>query len=107
MFVRNTPARATSSKLLLAAFRTADRFWKTRSVSGNMTPSTTLPVAGSWATCPLKKRTPSILTAWANGPTGGASPGEVIAVLLIANSCGYWVSEYGTYAAKNQHLQEK
>jgi len=49
----------------------------------------------------------SILTAWENGPTGGASSGEVIAVLLIANSCGYWVSEYGTYAAKNQHLQEK
>jgi hypothetical protein len=55
----------------------------------------------------LKKRKPSILTAWENGPTGGGSSGEVIAVLLIANSCGYWVSEYGTYAAKNQHLQEK
>src|SRR5262249_16827473 len=48
-----------------------------------MPPSTTLPVAGSWATCPLKKRKPSILTAWENGPTGGASSGEVIAVLLI------------------------
>src|ERR1700686_2926474 len=107
MFVRNTPARTTSSKLLLAAFRTADRFWKTRSVSGTMPPSTTLPVAGSWATCPLKKRKPSILTAWENGPTGGASSGEVIAVLLIANSCGYWVSGYGKYADKNQCLQEK
>jgi hypothetical protein len=64
-------------------------------------------VAGSWATCPLKKRKPSIWIAWENGPTGGVSSGEVIAVLLIANSCGYWVSEYGTYAAKNQHLQEK
>src|SRR5262245_456492 len=32
MFVRNTPARTTSSKLLLAAFRTADKFWN--SVSG-------------------------------------------------------------------------
>src|SRR5438552_11655745 len=85
MFVRNTPARTTSSKLLLAAFRTADRFWKTRSVSGTMPPSTTLPVAGSWATCPLKKRKPSILTACENGPTGGASSGEVIAVLLIAS----------------------
>src|SRR5215813_5576073 len=84
MFVRNTPARTTSSKLLLAAFRTADRFWKTRSVSGTMPPSTTLPVAGSWATWPLKKRKPSILTAWENGPTGGESSGEVIAVLLIA-----------------------
>src|ERR1700687_859885 len=84
ILVRNTPARTTSSKLLLAAFRTADRFWKTRSVSGTMPPSTTLPVAGSWATCPLKKRKPSILTAWENGPTGGASSGEVIAVLLIA-----------------------
>jgi hypothetical protein len=64
-------------------------------------------VAGSWATCPLKKRKPSIWIAWENGPTGGVSSGEVIAVLLIANSCGYGVSEYGTYAAKNQHLQEK
>src|SRR5215470_9903380 len=84
MLVRNTPARTTSSKLLPAALRTAERFWKTRSVSGTMPPSTTLPVAGSWATCPLKKRKPSILTAWENGPTGGASSGEVIAVLLIA-----------------------
>src|SRR5215467_11332924 len=83
MFVRNTPARTTSSKLLLAALRTADRFSKTRSVSGTMPPSTTLPVAGSWATCPLRKRKPSILTAWENGPTGGASSVEVIAVLLI------------------------
>src|SRR5438309_2040770 len=85
MLVRNTPARTTSSKLLPAALRTAERFWKMRSVSATMPPSTTLPVAGSWATCPLKKRKPSILTAWENGPTGGASSGEVIAVLLIAN----------------------
>src|SRR5438132_3220030 len=84
MFVRYTPARTTSSKPLPAALRTAERFRKTRSVSGTMPPSTTLPVAGSWATCPLKKRKPSILTAWENGPTGGASSGEVIAVLLIA-----------------------
>src|SRR6516225_7491083 len=84
MLVRNTPARTTSSKLLPAALRTAERFWRTRSVSGTMPPSTTLPVAGSWATCPLKKRKPSILTAWENGPTGGASSGEVIGVLLIA-----------------------
>src|SRR5215470_4214067 len=49
-----------------------------------MPPSTTLPVAGSWATCPLKKRKPSLSTAWENGPTGGASSGEVTAVLLIS-----------------------
>jgi hypothetical protein len=35
------------------------------------------------------------------------SSGEVIAVLLMANSCGYWVSWFGTYAAKNRCLQEK
>src|SRR5690242_15290204 len=81
--VRNTRACTTSSKLLPAALRTAERFWKTRSVWATMPPSTTLPVPGSWATCPLKKRKPSILTAWENGPTGGASSGEVIAVLLI------------------------
>src|SRR5438874_4839476 len=86
ILVRNTPARTTSSKLLPAALRTAERFWRTRSVSATMPPSTTLPVAGSWATCPLKKRKPSILTAWENGPTGGASSGEVIAALFIANS---------------------
>src|SRR6201987_5389496 len=84
MFVRKTPARTTSSRLLPAALRTAERFWKTRSVSATMPPSTTSPVAGSWATCPLKKRKPSTLTAWENGPTGGASSGEVIAALLIA-----------------------
>src|SRR5438309_9802963 len=83
MFVRYTPARTTSSKLLPAALRTAERFRKTRSASGTMPLSTSLPVAGSWATCPLKKRKPSILTAWENGPTGGASSGEVIGVLLI------------------------
>src|SRR5262245_3808055 len=88
MFVRNTPARTTSSKLLPAAFRTADRFWKTRSVSAATPPSTTLPVAGSWPTCPLKNRKPSILTAWENGPTGGASSGEVIAVLLMTAPVG-------------------
>jgi len=84
MLVRNTRACTTSSKFLPAALRTAERFWKTRSVSGTMPPPTTLPVAGSWATWPLKKRKPSILTAWENGPTGGESSGEVIAVLLMA-----------------------
>src|SRR5215467_11825689 len=84
MLVRNTPARTTSSKLLPAALRTAERFCRTRSVSATMPPSTTLPVAGSWATCPLKKRKPSLSTAWENGPTGGASSGEVTAVLLIS-----------------------
>src|ERR1700676_1803013 len=50
MLVRYTPARATASKLLPAALRTAERFWKTRSVSATIPPATTLPVAGSWAT---------------------------------------------------------
>src|SRR5271156_1848003 len=86
MLVRNTPARTTSSKLLPAALRTAERFWKTRSVSATIPPSTTLRVAGSWATCPLTYRKPPTWIAWENGPTGGASSGEVIAVLLMANS---------------------
>jgi hypothetical protein len=34
---------------------------------------------------------PSTLIAWENGPTGGVSSGEVIAILLMANSFGYWV----------------
>src|SRR5438105_11784860 len=108
MFVRNTPARTTSSKLLPAALRTAERFWRTRSVSATMPPSTTLPVAGSWATCPLKYRKPPTSIAWENGPTGGVSSGEVIAVLLIATLVDTGLEvRYGTYAAKNQSLQEK
>src|SRR5213082_2719299 len=105
ILVRNTPARTTSSKLLPAALRTAERFWRTRSVSATIPPSTTLPVAGSWATCPLKKRKPSILTAWENGPTGGASSGEVIAVLLMANSCGYRVRWSGRRARGGARFQ--
>src|SRR5215470_6418599 len=34
---------------------------------------------------------PPTSIAWENGPTGGQSSGEVIAVLLMENSCGYWV----------------
>jgi hypothetical protein len=30
------------------------------------------------------------LTAWENGPTGGDSSGEVIALLLMADSWGAW-----------------
>src|SRR5512140_1792118 len=110
MLVRYTPARTTSSKLLPAALRTAERFWKTRSVSDTIPPSTTLPVAGSWATCPLKKRKPSILTAWENGPTGGAISGEVIAVLLIATPVATSVADQSpqtheshVVARDNQH----
>src|SRR5437764_10722708 len=61
------------------------------SVSATIPPSTTLPVAGSWPTCPLRQRKPPTSIAWENGPAGGASSGEVIAVLFIANSCGYLV----------------
>src|ERR1700730_1120770 len=86
MLVRNTPTRATSSKLLPAALRSAERFRKTCSVSATMPPSTTLPVAGSWPTWPLKKRKPPTAIAWENGPAGGESSGEVIAVLLMEHS---------------------
>src|SRR6478672_2215945 len=107
MFVRKTPARTTSSKLLPAALRTAERFWKTRSVSGTMPPSTTLPVAGFWATCPLKKRNPSILTAWENGPTGGASSGEVIAVLLMASPGATSVADQSPQTHECQHSEAR
>src|SRR5258707_3361823 len=63
-----------------------------------MPPSTTLPVAGPWATCPLKYRKPPTSIAWENGPTGGASSGEVIAVLLMADSFGYWVGWSGWWS---------
>src|ERR1044071_7986485 len=92
MFVRYTPARTTSSKLLPAALRTAERFRKTHSVSGRIPPSTTVPVAGAWAACPLKQRKTHASTAWENGPTGGVSSDEVIAVLLMANSVEHWVN---------------
>src|SRR5579864_3739796 len=32
---------------------------------------------------------PPTLIAWENGPTGGVSSDEVIAVLLMEHSCGY------------------
>src|SRR5262249_16919822 len=34
---------------------------------------------------------PSTLIAWENGPTGGVSSGEVMAILLMANSVGCWL----------------
>src|SRR5215472_9725285 len=105
MFLRNTPARTTSSKLLPAAFKTADRFWKMRSVSATMPPSTTLPVAGSWPTCPLQKRKPSTWIAWENGPTGGASSGEVIAVLLIASPVATSVADQSPQTPFDRHFR--
>src|SRR5258707_4044052 len=61
-----------------------------------MPPSTTLPVAGPWATCPLKYRKPPTSIAWENGPTGGVSSGEVIAVRRI------WVSRGIRISAKHE-----
>ncbi len=79
MFVRYTPARTTSLKLRPAAFRTAERFWKMRSVSAATPPATSLPVSGPWPTWPLKYMKPPTSIAWENGPTGGVSSVEVIA----------------------------
>jgi hypothetical protein len=41
---------------------------------GDNAPSTTLPVAGSGATCPLKKRKPSLLIAWEMGRPAARVP---------------------------------
>src|SRR6266481_8055352 len=41
---------------------------------------------------------PPTSIAWENGPTGGASSGEVIAVLLMADSFGYWVGWSGWWS---------
>lgn len=49
MFLRNTVVHTTRSMLLPAVLSTADRFLSTRSVCAFMSPSTSLPVAGSRA----------------------------------------------------------
>src|SRR6267154_640553 len=41
---------------------------------------------------------PPTLIAWENGPTGGVSSGDVIAILLMANSFGYWVRWSGWWS---------
>src|SRR5262252_4798124 len=43
---------------------------------------------------------PPAPTAWENGPTGGASSGEVIAVLLMENSCEYQVRWSGRWSRR-------
>src|SRR6202790_4112897 len=43
---------------------------------------------------------PPTLIAWLNGPTGGVSSDEVIAVLLMANSFGYWVRWSGWWSPR-------
>src|ERR1700731_2498668 len=47
---------------------------------------------------------PPTLIAWENGPTGGASSGEVIAVLLMADSFGYWVGWSGWWSPRLRAL---
>src|ERR1700722_19243803 len=49
---------------------------------------------------------PPTLIAWENGPTGGASSGEIIAVLLMENSCGYWVrrASHDAYIFPQKHV---
>src|SRR2546429_9330194 len=47
---------------------------------------------------------PPTSIAWENGPTGGASSGEVIAVLLMADSFGYWVGWSGWWIPRLRAL---
>src|SRR2546426_12148252 len=47
---------------------------------------------------------PPTSIAWENGPTGGASSGEVIAVLLMADSFGYWVGWSGWWSPRLRAL---
>src|SRR2546426_3465300 len=47
---------------------------------------------------------PPTSIAWENGPTGGASSGEVIAVLLMANSFRYWVGWSGWWSPRLRAL---
>src|SRR5690348_13480757 len=59
---------------------------------------------------------PPTSTAWENGPTGGVSSGEVIAVLLMANSFGHSVrwseprdrqcAEFESHGIEFPHTQE-
>ena len=52
MSARNTVVRTTCSKEAPPAFRISPMFWKTRCVCAAMSPSMTLPVAGSIGTWP-------------------------------------------------------
>src|ERR1700757_1704053 len=47
---------------------------------------------------------PPTSIAWENGPTGGASSGEVIAVLLMADSCRYAVRGSGWWSPRLRAL---
>src|ERR1017187_320057 len=74
MFFRNTVVLTTRSILLPAAASTAERFFSTRSVWALMSPSISLPVAGSSAICPDAKMNPPALIPCEYGPMGwGAS----------------------------------
>src|SRR5437763_13496382 len=95
MRVRKTRTETTSSKPRAAARSTAAAFENICSVSAMTPPGTSLPVVGSWPTWPLKYRKPLTRIAWENGPTGGVSSGEIIAVLLMENSCGRGFDDQG------------
>src|SRR5258705_6460191 len=56
-------------------------WWVWRATS----PSISLPVAGSWATCPLRNSSPTPRTPSENGPTGAASLSVAIASRVMVN----------------------
>src|SRR5579859_4569478 len=56
-------------------------WWVWRATS----PSISLPVAGSWATCPLRNSSPAPRTPSENGPTGTASLSVAIASRVMVN----------------------
>src|SRR5216683_6548360 len=91
ILVRNTPARTTSSKLLPAALRTAERFWKTRSVSATMPPLDHLTSGRVLADLTAEVEETADFDGLGKRADRRRKSGEVIAVLLMANSFGYWV----------------
>src|SRR6478672_6218529 len=66
----------TSLNDLPAASSKVPRLRNNCRASASTPPSTSLPVAGSCPTCPLKKIRSPKRTAWENGPIGAASLSE-------------------------------
>src|ERR1700740_2775393 len=107
MFVRNTPARTTSSKLFAGRLQNRREILEDALRRGHNAPLDHLAsgrVLGDLSAEEEETIDFDRLGKWADrrrefrrGNCG----------LAHSNSCGYWVSEHGTYAAKNQHLQEK
>ena len=75
MSARNTVVLTTASKPTPAAPSIAPTFSRTRRVCAAMSPSTSVPVAGSSGIWPEQKRNGPATIAWEYGPMAAGAPG--------------------------------